>query len=979
MVDFSTYFHALWGYAPFPWQAMLAEQVTGGRWPRVLDLPTASGKTACLDIAVYALAAQADRPLDARTAPRRIWFVVDRRLVEDEAFERARIIADRLAHAETGPLRTVADRLRGLSGTSRALAVGRLRGGVLRDDGWARIPSQPAVITSTVDQLGSRVLFRGYGRSLLAAPIFAGLAVNDSLIIVDEAHCAVPLLQTLQAVARYRGADWAEVPLRTPFAFVTMSATPSSQVPMEAVFPGAERARALDHPALRRRLCTPKLAELVAVAVARTTANQRPVPEDSLVAESARRAAEQVGAGKRRVAVMVNRVRTAEAVADALGAALGGGADVVLLTGRIRPVERDALVAHWTPYLRATQPEEPGRPVVVVATQCLEVGADFSFDTLVTECASLDALRQRFGRLARLGADQPAAAAILIRENDANGDEPDAVYGRALASTWAWLRDMAVRRDGGGLVVDLGVEALESKVRTVSELGSLATPVESAPALLPAHLDLLCQTAPAPHPEPDISLYLHGRPSPPDVFVVWRCDLAPHDTTTWVETVALCPPVTGEMLQVPLWRLRRWLAERAGADNAADVEGVGETQEDEDGRVRPCVLWRGRDMSVVTTAAAEIAPRDVVVVPASYGIAGLGQATRAQAVGVDRLDLWEVALAQAGRPPALRLHRAVLAPWTDAPPIAALLALAEMPVWDRHEIQAAAEVALAHRPAADGDPPGPPAWWLDVLRKVMTGRFEDHPAGGLILRAPASARRDAPEPDLFADDDDLTSTAETQVTLDDHTASVRRAAIRLAGKCLPDALQEVFELAAVWHDAGKLDTRFQAVLHLGDEVAAATASAPLAKSATMPVSPAERSRIREATGLPAHFRHEMLSRLLVERSGGLRGDSDVVDLVLHLVTSHHGHGRPFAPVCLDTSPPGVSGVLGGVRIELDATARVNAVPAHRLDSGVTERFWRLTRRYGWWGLAYLEAILRLADWYGSTHVVSPETRREPER
>src|SRR5579885_1774499 len=112
MVDFSTYFHALWGYAPFPWQAMLAEQVTGGRWPRVLDLPTASGKTACLDIAVYALAAQADRPLDARTAPRRIWFVVDRRIVVDEAVERARIIADRLAHAETGPLRTVADRLR---------------------------------------------------------------------------------------------------------------------------------------------------------------------------------------------------------------------------------------------------------------------------------------------------------------------------------------------------------------------------------------------------------------------------------------------------------------------------------------------------------------------------------------------------------------------------------------------------------------------------------------------------------------------------------------------------------------------------------------------------------------------------------------------------------------------------------------------------------------------------------------------------
>ncbi|MBM3881895.1 MAG: hypothetical protein FJ387_19580 [Verrucomicrobia bacterium] len=69
--DFSTFFRALWGREPFPWQVMLADRAATVGWPDAIDLPTASGKTACLDIAVWALAKQAGEA--SRPTPRRIW------------------------------------------------------------------------------------------------------------------------------------------------------------------------------------------------------------------------------------------------------------------------------------------------------------------------------------------------------------------------------------------------------------------------------------------------------------------------------------------------------------------------------------------------------------------------------------------------------------------------------------------------------------------------------------------------------------------------------------------------------------------------------------------------------------------------------------------------------------------------------------------------------------------------------------------
>ena len=209
--QFKNYFRELHGHDPYSWQSRLASRAIEGNWPRAIDLPTGSGKTACIDIAVYALACQATRDLSQRAAPRRIFFCVNRRVIVDEAYQRAHGIAEKLSLAEQGSSRNspvlemVAAALREVAGTSGRddsppLDVLELRGGIYRDNSWARSAAHPTVVCTTIDQLGSRLLFRGYGVSPSAAPIQAALLAYDSVVFLDEAH----IQPTFPPVARGR-------------------------------------------------------------------------------------------------------------------------------------------------------------------------------------------------------------------------------------------------------------------------------------------------------------------------------------------------------------------------------------------------------------------------------------------------------------------------------------------------------------------------------------------------------------------------------------------------------------------------------------------------------------------------------------------------------------------------------------------------------------------------------------------------------
>lgn len=969
---------------PYPWQEALAVRLAAGEAPRAIVVPTGGGKTVTIEALVWALAFQADRAPDERTVGVRTVWAIDRRILVDQVHARATQLAQRLRAALDDPgddLREMARRLQSLAGEdAEPLLVTRWRGG-LAHESRAHHPFQPQVITSTVAQIGSRLLFRGYGVGERSLALEAGMAAVDTTICLDEAHLAEPFRQTVDAIRAIRDRETVGLP---GMRAIMLTATPVAGL-ADTYVHGIGDA---DHAALGTRLTGEKLARIVEPGSDRAADH---------VATLLDAVEEHLDAGASTVACVVNSVRTAVEVEADLSRRRPAVARALLI-GPQRPADREQLLEQHGARLFGRAPADT--PLVCVATQTFEVGLDADVDALVTQSASVPAIVQRLGRLNRAGVGR--GRATIVR------DTQSPLYVDDEASAWEWLRS----REGADGTIDVSVAALIDDATRPAPARTA-----DAPDLTAEVVELLVQTAPRPArmADPDVEVFLRGAEEQPstDVGLCWRCDLRIHDDSPSARSyrqalLRLVPPQTAEIVTVSIAKMHAVLRSlhaprsqlaalaKTGLD-APDVEGVDEAavgfgvvnsdREDANAPARLVVL-RGRELFEVSIDEGgdpkldlrlhDVRPGDVLVLPASaggYANGALAPASRLSVADV-AADL-RAATDSTVSPTALRLSQEVLRKaGLDATRILSLARHCEgspTRVDDLRRLLGPAGARLRdggtlelRRLTDDAEP---------YLGDLDLGDLDDEdPLRALdeldfdAYQVPLLEGEVGPDGPAFVllarpavTPEELRPSEKRPPELDAHAKAVaERAADFVARSGLPGPVAAAVVLAARAHDHGKGDPRFQTFFRGG---VPAFLGAPIAKSVFGTADVQAGRAARAAAGLPGGLRHEIASVAMLAdavAAGGIADMPDEVDLelALHLVATHHGLGRPVPalPSASGSAPREFAVRAAGIA----GSACGDALEGWE-DGAWLRRFLAVVDRYGPWGSAYLEALLMLAD------------------
>ncbi len=912
-VQFEDAFEALTGYRAFPWQQRLYDDhFACGALPPAVDIPTGLGKTAVM--AIWLLARAAGAPL-----PRRLAYVVDRRAVVDQATGFAEKLQERLEeNEELGPVR------RALGLGDSPLPISTLRGRHADNREWMADPAAPAIIVGTVDMVGSRLLFEGYGLSRRMRPYAAGLLGCDTLLMLDEAHLARPFERLLQAIEegqRPRTTNAADASafagleahdrLPPPFRMLPLSATLGLDTAGNP-FCLNDGDRADD--TVRKRLEARK--SLTVEDLASGSRLDQALAErawDLMQAESAAAATPPA------VAVYSYSRKDAEKVAGNLRKRVDKEnlrPHVILFVGGRRVRERMKAAEELQEFglvgdTKATRSE----PVFFVATSAGEVGIDLDADHMVCDLVSWERMVQRLGRVNRRGL---GVARVMVVDQGPPAAKKAGTHAVARHEAVRTLLEAlpkdetGARQAGPGTLLKLAADPAHS-----ARIIDATTRMPLYPPLTRPLVDAWAMTSLEDRASrPEIAPWLRGwmEDDEPQTAVAWRRYLplyfrANSDDLEAVPArdadvfFAAAPPQTAELLETETSRVVEWLRKRARKHltnhgkvtrTATISEEVGDGIIESHNLLAPptgngpvAFLLDGANRPVESLSLADIGERNTqdlyatlvgrrLVVDARYG--GLTEGlldgdADGQVPTIE--DNW-------GEP-------------DDDP--------------DLHAWTLRVDACSDSEQASDG--------WQSVL----AAPYGETPEGDTVSWLIVSKRRAAGE------SEDARAVACKAQRLDEHRQWAGEEAARIADALgLGSTDKAMLISAACHHDDGKAAPRWQRAFGAMRE------GGPYAKTTKAPNQ-------HVLNG----FRHELKSVLDAEKNGlDAVGRADArFDLALHLIAAHHGHARPAISVDgYDELPPS----------EAESGAHAIAM-----------RFARLQREWGPWGLAWWEALLRAAD------------------
>ena len=875
--DFGERFKALTKHAPFKWQRRLYEErFMKGCLPSALDLPTGLGKTSVM--AIWYLARRAGAPV-----PRRLVYVVDRRAVVDQAT-------------------AVAERIKEGSRDS-ALRISTLRGQYADNREWLEDPAALAIIVGTVDMIGSRLLFEGYGVSRGMRPYHAGLLGADTLLVLDESHLVPPFERLLERIARDRHEDNDLGPkeakdrgLIPRFRLLPLSATGRDRD--GDVFRLTEQDR--EDPVVKQRL------------EARKRLVFKPVGDKKLEERLAEEAWALSDDGKKSVRVLIycNSHEMAEKTKEAIGKRVKSAQ---LFVGARRVKERQDAKKTLEELGFFSGNGAPKEAAFVIATSAGEVGVDLDADHMVMDLVPFERMVQRLGRVNRLGREGHEARIVVIEEPDKS--LPDDLKEHA-EKTAVLLREFLPPEDAA---FQAGPGALSQLKETVKNEGceqrirDASSPDPLYPALTRPLLDAWSMTSLKEHTgRPEVQPWLRGWINDrPQTTLVWRKFLPVRlqggaaSKREVADFFAVAPPHLTEILEAPTCKVRQWLfkrvkklAEAVGktGDNAS-ADGAGNTDADD-----PAPLNEQKIVAIGLGRSGEDAEL--------FTLDGLVEEAKApQHRGKQIKEMFERQIK--GNTLILDARMGGLSSDGLFDP------KEEKPASTPDDTQKDWEAVIGFRVRSIApDAENPDADWhkpyLFDLRRDGEGR-------------PLRQLRVEKYRDATATEEERSLSPKRAQKLEEHQEWADRKAKNLVESLgLTGGIGKAIVLAARLHDEGKKAPNWQRAFSAGTDGVYAKTKGPFLRSVL------------------AGYRHEFGSLTRVERNHEFKAlPDDLKDLVLHLVAAHHGRARPVIETAgCDDGPPS----------QLTARAR-----------DVALRFARLQKHFGPWGLAWLESILRAAD------------------